>query len=97
MLSAPALNHAAQITTKNCTRAVSGEGMPTCSSSTQCTQVEHLFPESPGREKFGDAPLRPQPLSSAVLACPFTGGPQGPRDVPHQHQVACGCRSGKPG
>ena len=62
-----ALNHAAQIKTKNCTSAVSGEDSPTTSSYTLCTQTEHSFPPSPDSETRSGVPIRPQSLSSAVF------------------------------
>ena len=73
-----ALKHAAQITTKNCTSAVNGEGSFTCSSYMLCAQTEQSFPPSPDRETRSGVPVRPQSLSSAVFSCPFTGGPLGP-------------------
>ena len=62
----------------NCTSARSGEGSPTSSTYTLCTQTEHPFPPIPDKETRSGVPIRPQSLSSALFSCPFTGGPLGP-------------------
>ena len=85
----PTLKAALITQSTNCTSATSGEGSPTSSTYTLCTQTEHSFPPSPDKEMRSGLPVRRQSLSRAVFSCPFTGGPLGPEHALQQHQVAC--------
>ena len=67
----PKLKRALITQSTKCPSARSGEGSPTYSKTTLCTQPEHSFPLSPNRETRCGVPVRPQSLSSAVFSCPF--------------------------